>query len=134
MDKRRGIGVNTTQVSNGDLHRIRKKLTLAAISLRVTMMMGQTGRYLETRRAVVPLMLVRIYTYTSYRASYLVVKTRIAPAFCSRLALTAAMAHVSVVGHGTGASFRSSSNALTYGIATSASKHVSCIMVTASTG
>jgi hypothetical protein len=37
-----------------------RKHTLAAMSLRVTMMMGQTGRYLETRRAVVPLMHVRI--------------------------------------------------------------------------
>jgi hypothetical protein len=73
------------------------KLTLQAVALRETMMMGQTGRYLETRRAVVPL----------------VVRTRIAPAFCSRDALTAAMAQVSVVGQGMGASFLSSSKALT---------------------
>ena len=31
------------------------ELTRAAVSLRVTMMMGQTGRYLESRRAVWPL-------------------------------------------------------------------------------
>lgn len=34
------------------------KLTRAAMGLRVTMMIGQTGRYLERRRAVLPL---RIY-------------------------------------------------------------------------
>jgi hypothetical protein len=34
------------------------KLTRAAMALRVTMMIGQTGRYLETRRAVVPLIYV----------------------------------------------------------------------------
>lgn len=66
--------------------------------------------------------------------AHLVVKTRMAPAFCSKLALTAAIAQVSVVGHGTGASLLSSSKALTYGIATSASRHVSCMRVTASTG
>lgn len=66
--------------------------------------------------------------------AYLVVRTRIAPAFCSRLADTAAMAQVSVVGTGRGARLRSSSKALTYGIATSASKQVSCMRVTASLG
>jgi hypothetical protein len=115
-----------------------RKLTLEAIALRVTMMMGHTGRYLETRRAVVPLEHISIYHIHTAQpldgATHLVVRTKIAPAFCSRLALTAAMAQVSEVGHGNGASFLSSSKALTYGIATSASKQVSCIMVTASTG
>src|SRR5690242_10467602 len=88
--------------------------TRDAIALRVTIIMGQTGRYLETRRAVVPLMHVSI-TFPLYRCAsivetHLVVKTRMAPAFCSKLALTAAMAHVSVVGQGMGASFRNSSN------------------------
>ena len=45
--------------------------------------------------------------------TYLVVRTRIAPAFCSRLALTAAMAQLSAVGTGVGTSFLSSSKALT---------------------
>jgi hypothetical protein len=31
------------------------ELTRAAMGLRVTMMIGQTGRYLERRRAVLPL-------------------------------------------------------------------------------
>lgn len=41
--------------------------------------------------------------------TYLVVSTTIAPAFCSRLALTAAIAQVSDVGTGTGARRLSSS-------------------------
>ena len=50
------------------------------------------------------------------KRTHLVVSTRMAPAFCSRLALTAAIQHVSVVGTGVGASFLISSKALTYGI------------------
>ena len=38
-------------------------LTREAMALRVTMMMGQTGRYLETRRAVVPLTCVRNHSF-----------------------------------------------------------------------
>ena len=68
-------------------------LTREAVALRVTMMMGQTGRYLDRRRAVLPL----------------VVRTTMAPAFSSRLALTAAMAMDSEVSVGRGAKLRSSS-------------------------
>lgn len=91
-------------------------LTLDAVALRVTMMIGQTGRYLETSRAVVPLRHVSITSRehrTDKRKTHLVVRTKIAPAFCSKLALTAAMAQVSEVGHGKGANFLSSSKALT---------------------
>jgi hypothetical protein len=136
MGIRRGTDESTVIVSY-ECRRCAARLTLEAEALRVTMMMGHTGRYLETRRAVVPLMHVNIRSTEQKilrHKTYLVVKTKIAPAFCSRLALTAAIAQVSVVGQGTGASFLSSSKALTYGIATSASKQVSCIMVTASTG
>ena len=63
MGKRRGTGVNTTQISDEYTSRISHQLTLAAIALRVTIMMGQTGLYLETRRAVVPLTFVRISRY-----------------------------------------------------------------------
>lgn len=42
-----------------------RELTRAAMALRVTMMMGQTGRYLETRRAVVPLICIRHKLYDS---------------------------------------------------------------------
>jgi len=37
------------------IDRVTLRHTLEAIALRVTMIMGQTGRYLDTRRAVVPL-------------------------------------------------------------------------------
>ncbi|KAI7150390.1 hypothetical protein KC360_g19 [Hortaea werneckii] len=68
------------------------------------------------------------------RKTYEVVKHRMAPAFCSSEADTAAIAQVSVVGTGLGARLLSSLNAFTYGIATSASKQASCIMPTDSLG
>ena len=40
-------------------------LTREAIAFRVTMMIGQTGRYLETRRAVLPLVIVSLKSPTS---------------------------------------------------------------------
>lgn len=42
-------------ISGGDQLRDRDELTREAAALRVTMMIGQTGRYLERRRAVLPL-------------------------------------------------------------------------------
>jgi len=66
--------------------------------------------------------------------AYLVVKTKMAPAFNSMLAPTAEMAIDSTVSIGRGQVLLSSEKKLPYGMATSASKHVSCIMVTASLG
>ena len=87
-------------------------LTLEATGLRETMRIGQTGRYLERRRAVLPLSTSETPYSERQRKTYLVVKTTMAPALISRLALTAAMAMDSVVSHGRGQRLRSSSNTL----------------------
>lgn len=49
------VGVLETIVSKERHSNDRIGLTRAAVSLRVTIRMGQTGRYLDTRRAVLPL-------------------------------------------------------------------------------
>lgn len=75
--------------------RIVGRLTRAAVGLRVTMIIGQIGRYLETRRADWPLHIVSVKRIPKGAVSqqegptHLVVRTRIAPALSSRLALTA---------------------------------------------
>ena len=76
---------------------------------------GTLGRYLEMRRAVLPL----------------VESTRMALAFCSDAAPTAAMDTVSAVGVGRGWRSRSSSYKGGWQMACSASRHVSAIMRTA---
>jgi len=90
------------------------KLTREATGLRETMMMGQTGRYLEIMRAVFPLCYVSKCPREARqeRMTNLLVRTTIAPALSSRLALTAAMAMDSTVSVGRGARLRSSSNTL----------------------
>ena len=71
-----------------------KILTRAAVALRVTMIIGQIGRYLEIKRAEWPLFKVLIsgLNISLKRITHLVVRTRIAPALSSRLALTAEVA------------------------------------------
>lgn len=79
-------------------------------------------------------MIISLEQFTYQCLIYLVVRTRMQPATCSRLELTAAIAQVSAVGTGRGVKLLSSSNALTYGMATSARRQVSCMIVTASLG
>ena len=57
MDRRRGTDASTilSSVLGCKMTRRKALLTLAARWLRVTMMIGHTGRYLESRRAVLPL-------------------------------------------------------------------------------
>src|SRR5882762_10702786 len=80
----------------------------------IPVMMGTFGRYLEIRRAVLPL----------------VESTRIALAFCSEAAATAAMDTVSTVCVGRGWRSRSSSYKGGWQMAYSARRHVSAIMRT----
>ena len=77
-------------------------------------MIGHEGRYLDTRRAVLPL----------------VERTTMALAACSLAAATAAMATLSAVGVGRGVSALSSSNRTGYEIADSARMQVSAIILT----
>lgn len=69
-------------------------LTRDAAALRVTMMIGQIGRYLDSRRAEEPLFqLVSNTACISNRVDcHLVVRTRMAPALSSILELTADVA------------------------------------------
>ena len=99
--------------------------TRAAVALRVTIMIGQTGRYFEMRRADWPLFRRQSSpTRTVSRIdkiAHLVVRTRIAPALSSKLALTADWAVDSTRLTGRLTVSRNSLNRLTYGMATSAS-------------
>jgi hypothetical protein len=74
--------------------------TLEAVGLRVTIMIGQPGRYFEIRRADRPLARLDQHIRIETDTSYLVVNTRMAPAFNSKLALTAAIAQDSSVSVG----------------------------------
>jgi len=68
-------------------------LTREATALRVTIMIGHTGRYFEIKRAVEPLRMCQLNKdNTCTDLFYLVVNTRMAPAFISRLPLTADIA------------------------------------------
>ena len=68
-------------------------LTRAAVAFRVTMMIGQIGRYFEIRRADWPLKLISEEQHQAIvGTANLVVRTRIAPALISMLLLTADMA------------------------------------------
>lgn len=69
-------------------------LTREAVALRVTMMIGQMGRYFESMRAEDPLSLLASPSghHNGMKSSYLVVRTRIAPALSSMLELTADVA------------------------------------------
>lgn len=55
MGIRRGKGVSTAVVSISHEDMNRALHTREAVSLRVTIRIGHTGRYFEIRRAVVPL-------------------------------------------------------------------------------